>query len=69
MDASFVYEQPLFFNPKILENGNPIFMHSFVKAGITKVKHLTLEVVLKFLSPIAVAEMVIEVNPDISIEA
>lgn len=60
MGTFFVYEQPLYFNNRLQTNDKPIFVSIFAKAGITKLKHLTLEVISKFLSPKAIAEIVHE---------
>jgi exonuclease III len=67
VDENFVYNQPLFLNRSIQYNGKVILYPEFIKAGVTLVRDITYEVITGFLPPLAVAEMVVQCNPDVSI--
>jgi hypothetical protein len=67
VDANFVYNQPLFLNANVQHNGKILLYPECVTAGVPLVRDIAYEFITGFLPPLAVAEMVINDNPDLSI--
>jgi len=66
LNVNQIFDQPLFFNPKIVYKGKKLHFEFFIKADIVQLKHLSYEVVPGFIRFGSIKELIQEHSPQIS---